>query len=138
MAHCGSLKCSHCQNVRAMLGREGEDLLTNDFINRETIAQGLASQMAMPNDHSWPYSEQGEKVEWCTTVFKCGENRQAPNKEPFCNTCCYDGKHHVYWSWVVHLGINEDGTHAHSKPNRYRVVDFLYWCDESEASTRTS
>ena len=129
MAHCGNQQCSHCQVVRAMLGREGEDFLTNKEIDGATQGLGLNADMALPNDHS----RRVDGVEWCCPVFQCGDNRLAPNRQPWCKSCCYDGPHHIFWSWRKCIPPLVPG-HGHNKPNRYKVVDVLYWCDGSRAS----
>ena len=128
VAHCGNKQCSHCQVVEAMLGREGEDYLTNKEIESDAQALGLKPDMALPNDHS----RREDDEEWCTEVFQCGKSRLAPNLRPYCNTCCYDGGHHIFWSWRKCLGSGPG--HGHNKPNRYQVVDVLYWCNGSRAS----
>jgi len=129
MARCLDQKCFHDNLVQAMLGREGEDFLTNAEI--EVAAQGVGNppDFALPNDHSRRF----DGKEWCTLVDQCGQQRLAPNKMPWCLSCCYDGIHHIFWSWRD-CTIDSAGTHHHDKPNRYKVVDKLYWCDGSIAS----
>ncbi len=129
MARCLDQKCFHDNLVQAMLGREGEDFLTNAKIEMAAQEVGNPHDFALPNDHSRRFS--GE--DWCTLVDQCGQQRLAPNKMPWCSTCCYDGDHHIFWSWRD-CTIDSAGTHHHDKPNRYQVVEELHWCDGTIAS----
>lgn len=128
MPHCGT-HCSHCCNVQAMLGHEGEDHWSNASIEAMTQELGLRPDFALPNDHSRRVDGQ----DWCVEVVQCGSRRLAPNRNPWCNSCCYSSDQHIYWSWRQCYGTEEG--HGHDKPNRYRVVDVLYWCDGTQASS---
>ena len=129
MARCLDKKCYHDNLVQAMLGREGEDDLTNAEIEAAAQENGNPPDFALPNDHSRRFDGKN----WCTLVDQCGQQRLAPNKMPLCTTCCYDGIHHIFWSWRD-CTVDSTGTHHHDKPNRYKVVDQLHWCDGTIAS----
>jgi hypothetical protein len=128
----GKLSCGHCVVVSVMVGRENTDHWTNSKVEKLAQEAGLKEDMALPNDHSRPEMMD----DWCTTPTNCECGKLAPNRRPYCDAHCWHGKN-IFWSWVEHLGVDAKGKHEHTKPNRYRVAEVLYWCDGTRASAST-
>jgi hypothetical protein len=147
MASCSYRKCIHCGIVSAMLDRENEDHLTSDEIVEAAAEAGVTPGSVLPNDHSRP----ALSGDWCTIPRSdtCAHDAYAPNRMPWCEAHCWHGNN-IFWSWIecrrqcdfcaegeqcLH-GISCDchKTHSHTRPNRYKVADVLYWCDGSRAS----
>jgi hypothetical protein len=114
MARCGRPSRYHDHFVAAMLGREGNDDLTNQEIDQAAQDEGNPPGCAQPND----YSRRLDGEAWHVNVVKCGQARLAPNLRPYCATCCYDGPHHIFWSRT---------TPEHPRANHYRFVATLHW-----------
>lgn len=128
----GRLSCGHCVVVSVMVGHENTDYWTNKKV--ETLAQAadLKPDMALPNDHSRPVMMD----DWCTAPTNCKHGELAPNRRPYCDAHCWHGNN-IFWSWNECEGVDGEGEHTHTKANRYRVAEVLYWCDGTRASSPT-
>jgi len=130
MARCDESNCHHCQLVERLLGLEGRVFENADLVN----LSGLGN-WTQPNDHS----RRDNGCDWCTPVFFRGEWVLGPNKAPFqfkdhTMSCgCFLGPHHIFWSSARCKIDPITGKHKHSGKNKYRVVETLRWCNNTEA-----